>query len=316
MTQEKIVKPKSGYTSLAQCLGAMLLGAVFVLLVPVMEGRTAIQISLLVGAFVGVVGGFVCLFGLVAIAPNEARVFLLFGEYIGTTKESGFYWVNPFYSKKHISLRVRNFETGSKSVPATHDATGKVVEKQSRTVGRPSKVNDRDGNPIDISAVVVWKVINTAEAMFEVEDYEDFVGVQSEAALRSLASRYPYDSEDHETSLRGSPEVICTQLRTDIQDRLHKAGVEVIEARLSHLAYSAEIAAAMLQRQQAHAVVSARTKIVEGAVGMVEMALARLADGKMVQLDDERRAHMVSNLLVVLCSDRHTQPVINTGSQS
>ena len=215
------------------------------------------------------------LFGLVAVAPNDARVFLLFGEYIGTTKESGFYWVNPFYSKRVISLKVRNFETGSKNVPATHDAAGKVLDRASRTVGRPSKVNDRDGNPIDISAVVVWKVVNTAEAMFEVDDYEDFVAVQSEAALRSLASRYPYDSEDHETSLRGSADVICDQLRQDIQDRLHKAGVEVIEARISHLAYSAEIAAAMLQRQQAHAIVAARTKIVEGAVGMVEMALQK-----------------------------------------
>lgn len=228
--------------------------------------------------------------------------------------QSGFFWVNPFFSKKLVSLRVRNFETGSRNIPATHDAAGKVVEKQTRTSGRPSKVNDRDGNPIDISAVVVWKVVNTAEALFEVEDYEDFVGVQSEAALRSLASRYPYDSEDHETSLRGSPDSICHQLQKDIQERLHKAGVEVIEARISHLAYSAEIAAAMLQRQQASAVVAARTKIVEGAVGMVEMALHQLAQGQIVELDDERKAHMVSNLLVVLCSDRHTQPVINTGS--
>lgn len=316
MTQEKIVRPKSGYGALAISLGFLLITPVLFLIVPGMEGSPIIQIALVLGGIVTGLTGLIRLFGLVAIAPNEARVFLLFGEYVGTAKESGFYWVNPFYSKKHISLRVRNFETGSKSVPATHDAAGKVLEKQSRTSGRPSKVNDRDGNPIDISAVVVWKVVNTAEALFEVDDYEDFVGVQTEAALRSLASRYPYDSEDHETSLRGSPEIICDQLRKDIQDRLHKAGVEVIEARLSHLAYSAEIAAAMLQRQQAHAVVAARTKIVEGAVGMVEMALERLANGKMVQLDDDRRAHMVSNLLVVLCSDRHTQPVINTGSNN
>ena len=316
MTQERIVRPKSGYGMLALSLGLLLICPVLVLAAPLQEGRLPLQVVLVVTGILLGLTGLICLFGLVAIAPNQARVLLLFGEYVGTTKESGFYWVNPFYSKKQISLRVRNFETGSKQVPATHDAAGKVLEKQSRTVGRPSKVNDRDGNPIDISAVVVWKVVNTAEALFEVDDYEDFVGVQSEAALRSLASRYPYDSEDHETSLRGSPEIICDQLQKDIQERLHKAGVDVIEARLSHLAYAAEIAAAMLQRQQAHAVVAARTKIVEGAVGMVEMALARLSDGKMVELDDERRAHMVSNLLVVLCSDRHTQPVINTGSQS
>lgn len=316
MTQEKLVRPKSGYGMLVVSLGLLLITPCTLPFVPMMEGRPLVQVGLvIVGVLAGLVG-FVSLFGLVAIAPNDARVFLLFGEYIGTTKESGFFWVNPFYSKKHISLRVRNFETGSRSVPATHDAAGKVIEKQSRTGGRPSKVNDRDGNPIDISAVVVWKVVNTAEALFEVDDYEDFVGVQSEAALRGLASRYPYDSEDHETSLRGSTDVICDQLRKDLQERLHKAGVEVIEARLSHLAYSAEIAAAMLQRQQAHAVVAARTKIVEGAVGMVEMALAQLAQGKMVELDAERKAHMVSNLLVVLCSDRHTQPVINTGSHS
>ena len=316
MTQEKIVRPRSGYRTLVISLGLILLTPILLVMLPALEGRPLVQVIFVVGALAAGLTGLISLFGLVAIAPNEARVFLLFGEYVGTAKESGFFWVNPFYSKKHISLRVRNFETGSKNVPATHDAAGKVLEKQSRTIGRPSKVNDRDGNPIDISAVVVWKVVNTAEALFEVDDYEDFVGVQSEAALRSLASRYPYDSEDHETSLRGSPEIICDQLRKDIQDRLHKAGVEVIEARLSHLAYAAEIAAAMLQRQQAHAVVAARTKIVEGAVGMVEMALERLANGKMVQLDDDRRAHMVSNLLVVLCSDRHTQPVINTGSHN
>ena len=175
-------------------------------------------------------------------------------------------------------------------------------------------MNDRDGNPIEISAVVVWKVVNSAEAMFEVDDYEDYVAVQSEAALRNLASRHPYDSEDHEVSLRGNTEDISDQLRQDIQERLDKAGVEVTEARISHLAYASEIAAAMLQRQQAQAVVSARTKIVEGAVSMVEMALDQLSRQKIVELDEERRAAMVSNLLVVLCSDRHTQPVVNTGS--
>jgi regulator of protease activity HflC (stomatin/prohibitin superfamily) len=258
--------------------------------------------------------GFLMLFGFQAVAPNDARALLLFGNYVGSIKQSGFYWLNPFFSKKRISLRIRNFETGSVSTPETKDATGKILQHKSRSSGRPSKVNDRDGNPIDISAVVVWKVVDTAEALFEVDDYEDFVAVQSEAALRSLATRHPYDSEDHEISLRGNTVEVCEQLQQDIQERLHKAGVEVIEARISHLAYAQEIAAAMLQRQQAQAVVAARTMIVDGAVGMVQMALDHLAKENIVELDDERRAAMVSNLLVVLCSDRHTQPVVNTGT--
>jgi regulator of protease activity HflC (stomatin/prohibitin superfamily) len=258
--------------------------------------------------------GVLMLFGFQAIAPNQARVYLLFGNYKGGTSKSGFYWVNPFFAKKKISLRVRNFETGSITTPEKKDAQGKVLEAKSRTAGRPSKVNDRDGNPIEISAVVVWRVVNTAEALFEVDDYEDFVAVQSEAALRNLASRHPYDSADHEVSLRGNTVEVCDQLQHDIQERLDKAGVEVNEARISHLAYAPEIAAAMLQRQQAQAVVAARTKIVEGAVSMVQMALDQLSEEKIVELDNERRAAMVSNLLVVLCSDRHTQPVVNTGS--
>jgi len=248
-----------------------------------------------------------------AVAPNQARVLLLFGEYKGSVLESGFFWVNPFYTKTKISLRIRNFETGVTTTPE-HIVAGQVVSQKTRSASRPSKVNDRDGNPIEISAVVVWKVVNTAEAMFEVDDYEDFVAVQSEAALRNMASRHPYDSEDHEVSLRGSTHEISDQLQVDIQERLEKAGVSVIEARISHLAYAPEIAAAMLQRQQAHAVVAARSKIVEGAVGMVQMALDHLSERKIVELDDERRAAMVSNLLVVLCSDRHTQPVVNAGS--
>lgn len=257
---------------------------------------------------------FIALFGFMAIAPNQARVLLLFGAYKGSVLKSGFFWVNPFFSKKKISLRIRNFETGSTSTPEQKSEAGKVLQKAGRTHGRPSKVNDRDGNPIEISAVVVWRVVNTAEALFEVDDFEDFVEVQSESALRNLASRHPYDSHDHEVSLRGNPDDVCDQLESDIQERLDKAGVEVIESRISHLAYAPEIAAAMLQRQQAQAVVAARTKIVEGAVGMVEMALDQLAEQHIVELDDERRAAMVSNLLVVLCSDRHTQPVVNTGS--
>ena len=256
----------------------------------------------------------VSLVGFIAVPPNAARALLLFGNYRGTVKESGFFWVNPFFSKKKLSLRVRNFETGSTRTADKKNDVGTVVEKGSRTSGNPSKVNDRDGNPIDISAVVVWRVVDTAEALFEVDDYEHFVEVQSEAALRVLASRHPYDSADHEVSLRGNPDEVCEQLQHDIQERLDKAGLQVIEARISHLAYSPEIAAAMLQRQQAQAVVAARTQIVEGAVGMVQMALDRLLSEDIVELDEERRATMVSNLLVVLCGSSHTQPVINTGS--
>ena len=254
------------------------------------------------------------LIGFMAIAPNDARVLLLFGEYKGSVTESGFFWVNPFFWKKKISLRVRNFETGSQTLPQKKDSAGKIIQEKIRTGGRPSKVNDRDGNPIEISAVVVWKVVDTAEALFEVDDYEDYVAVQSEAALRNLASRYPYDGAEDEESLRGNTTAVGEELENDIQERLGKAGVKVIEARISHLAYAPEIAAAMLQRQQAAAVVAARTKIVEGAVGMVEMALDHLKRDGIVDLDEERRAAMVSNLLVVLCSDKHTQPVVNTGT--
>ena len=261
-----------------------------------------------------VLAGILVLCGLMAVGPNEARVCSLFGEYVGTIRQTGFFWANPFYTKRPITLRIRNFETGSSRTLEKMDATGKVVEERGRTHGRPSKVNDLHGNPVEISAVVVWRVVNTAEATFHVQDYEDFVAVQSEAALRSLAMRYPYDSEDHEMSLRGNTEEICKQLRSDIQERLDQAGVEVIEARISHLAYAAEIAAAMLQRQQASAIVAARSKIVEGAVTMVQMALEHLSREKIVELDDERKAAMVSNLLVVLCGDRHVQPVVNTGT--
>jgi regulator of protease activity HflC (stomatin/prohibitin superfamily) len=268
----------------------------------------------LISAVACFLAALICVFGFRAIAPNDAQVFLLFGNYRGSVRTSGFYWVNPFYTKRKITLRVRNFETGTSHTPELRDAHGKVLQSRARTSSRPSKVNDREGNPIEISAVVVWRVVDTAEALFEVQDYEDFVAVQSEAALRNLASRHPYDSEDHEVSLRGNTAQVCEQLKHDIQERLERAGVEVIEARISHLAYASEIAAAMLQRQAAQAVVAARTKIVEGAVGMVEMALDQLAKKSIVELDDERRVAMVSNLLVVLCSDRHTQPVVNTGT--
>ncbi len=308
-------KPLSGWFPLVVAIGILVAAPVaFVYGIILLDHGDLLGRVLFPSAFVALFAGIVTLFGFQAVAPNDARVLLLFGDYRGTIAESGFFWVNPFFSKRKITLRVRNFETGSITTPEKKDAAGKILQHKSRSVSRPSKVNDRDGNPIEISAVVVWRVVNTAEAMFEVDDYEDFVAVQSEAALRNLASRHPYDSHDDEVSLRGNTPEICDQLQHDIQERLVKAGVEAIEARISHLAYAPEIAAAMLQRQQAQAVVAARTTIVEGAVGMVEMALDHLAKDDIIQLDEERKAAMVSNLLVVLCSDRHTQPVINTGS--
>jgi regulator of protease activity HflC (stomatin/prohibitin superfamily) len=239
-------------------------------------------------AFVAVCIGFV---GLTPVNPNEARALVLFGRYRGTVHEQGLQWVNPFTQRRKISVRVRNFETGK------------------------LKVNDKDGNPIEIAAVVVWKVTDTAEALFEVDDYENFVHVQAESALRFLATSHPYDTHrEDEIALRANQVEIADQLRTHIQDRLEKAGLNVIEARISHLAYAPEIANAMLRRQQAKAVIAARTLIVEGAVGMVEMALAQLSAKNVVELDEERKAQMVSNLLVVLCSEHETQPVVNAGT--
>jgi len=215
----------------------------------------------------------------------------LFGDYVGTAKVTGLRWANPFFKKRKISLRVRNFESSQ------------------------LKVNDQDGNPIEIAAVVVWRVVETAEALFEVDDYENYVKVQSEAALRNASTSYPYDShEDHIVSLRGSTSVVADHLKKEVQQRLEKAGVEVLEARFSHMAYSQEIAAAMLQRQQAGAIIAARKLIVEGAVGMVEMALEQLSHKGIVQLDEERKAAMVSNLLVVLCGEKGAQPILNAGT--
>jgi regulator of protease activity HflC (stomatin/prohibitin superfamily) len=229
--------------------------------------------------------------GLFTVSPNQAAVLQLFGEYAGTVKKAGLHWANPFYSKKKLSLRVRNFET------------------------QRLKVNDHDGNPIEIAAVVVWKVVDSAEASFEVDNYENYVHVQSEAALRNLATAYAYDAHEAEQmSLRGNTEQVAAQLKNEIEQRLKKAGVDVLEARISHLAYSPEIAQAMLQRQQASAIIAARQKIVEGAVGMVEMALEMLSAKGVVNLDEERKAAMVSNLLVVLCGERSTQPVVNAGT--
>ena len=303
--QEIRFQTRSGWPILATCLIAV------PVIVSLFMNPDVFTIPTAITLIVAIV---ISLFGFQAVPPNGARILLLFGNYKGTIRDSGFFWVNPFYSKRKISLRIRNFETGSQIQHEVRNQAGQVITPASRTAPKPSKVNDKDGNPIEIGAVVVWKVINTAEAVFEVDDYEDFVAVQSEAALRALASRHPYDNDDDAVSLRGNPEEIADELRRDVQDRLEQAGVEVTEARISYLAYAQEIAAAMLQRQQAQAVVSARTRIVEGAVGMVQLALDELSDQKIVELDDERRAQMVSNLLVVLCSDRHTQPVVNTGT--
>lgn len=310
MHREKEYRASSGWFMLLVVL-LMILGGIGMIIVGASQESAVIVISAIAAILVGLV--LAC--GFIAVQPNDSRVLLLFGEYRGTVKNSGFYWVNPFFSKNKLSLRVRNFETGSMSTPEEKNAHGQITKPSGRTASRPSKVNDSHGNPIEISAVVVWKVVDTAEAMFEVDSYEHFVEVQSEAALRVLASRHPYDDGDDEAvSLRGNTVAVCEQLQQDIQERLDKAGVQVIEARISHLAYAPEIAAAMLQRQQAQAVVAARTRIVEGAVGMVEMALAQLKKDGIIDLDEERRAAMVSNLLVVLCSDRHAQPVVNTGT--
>jgi regulator of protease activity HflC (stomatin/prohibitin superfamily) len=235
---------------------------------------------------------FIGFLGLTPVNPNESRVLQVLGSYAGTIHQAGFWWVNPFaFPRRRISLRIRNFESAK------------------------LKVNDHDGNPVEIASIVVWRVTDTAEAAFQVDNYENFVKVQTEAAVRNLATTYPYDAhDDSQTSLRTSSQETTDRLRTEIQDRLAKAGIEVIEARLSHLAYAPEIAQAMLRRQQASAVVAARTRIVEGAVGMVEMALDELSKRSVVELDEERKAAMVSNLLVVLCSEQNTQPVVNTGS--
>ena len=229
--------------------------------------------------------------GFIVVQPNESRVLIFFGKYIGTVRNSGFWWVNPFTLKRKVSLRIRNFNS----------------EK--------IKVNDLHGNPIEIGAVVVWKVIDSAKAVFDVENYEEFVDIQSETAIRSLASEYPYDTEDDEkASLRGSPQEIAENLKGQLEKRLEVAGVDIIESRISHLAYAQEIAQAMLRRQQAQAIIAARQKIVEGAVGMVEMALKSLSEQQIVKLDEDKKATMVNNLMVALVSEHDVQPVINTGT--
>jgi regulator of protease activity HflC (stomatin/prohibitin superfamily) len=278
---EKSIQPKSG---------ALALVVVFILLA-ISIGTAILELYFI--APVALVLAILCLIGLVVVNPNESVVAVLFGSYAGTLKENGFFWMNPFYIKRRISLRARNNES------------------------QPIKVNDKLGNPIMIGIVLVWRVENTFKAAFDVDNYELFVKIQSESAIRKLAGIYPYDSfdDDHsDISLRSGGDEINHQLEKELSERLQMAGISVIEARISNLAYSQEIAGAMLQRQQATAIVAARTRIVEGAVGMVELALHQLSAKKIIELDDERKAAMVSNLLVVLCSERSATPIVNAGT--
>jgi regulator of protease activity HflC (stomatin/prohibitin superfamily) len=286
MIQEKTRTAASGYLALLVLpLLTLLFGWLFV---RAAMAESAVSAVLYMLAWIAI---FICYKGFFMVHPNQAKVLQLFGSYVGSVRQTGLRWANPFYSKDPVSLRVRNFES-------------EVL-----------KVNDSSGNPILIAAVVVWKVVDSAEAVFEVDDYESFVHIQSEAAVRNLATSYPYEAhEDGEVALRSNPQEIAEKLRGEVQDRLDRAGVEVIEARISHLAYAQEIASAMLKRQQAQAIVAARRQIVDGAVGMVKMALEELEEQEIVDLDEERKANMVSNLLVVLCGEENAQPVLNTGS--
>jgi len=286
MIREEVRKVQSGYLMLVVlAVGQLGLGYL------VVRAAIAISIGGLVAASLASVVVAICWAGFFMVHPNEAKVLQLFGKYVGTAHDPGLKWANPFYAKTAVSTRVRNFESGK------------------------LKVNDSRGSPIEIAAVVVWKVFDTAEALFEVDDYEEFVQIQSESALRNLSTTYPYEPHEGEgTALRSHPAEIAQALRKEIQDRLETAGVTVIEARISHLAYSPEIANAMLRRQQASAIIAARKQLVAGAVGMVEMALEELKKGDIVDLDEERKASMVSNLLVVLCGEESAQPVVNTGS--
>ena len=288
VTQEKLRTAPSGVPVLIVLLAVLAVDVVLFIADVAADSQISFG-GLICILLVPVIG--VLLAGVFVVNPNEGRVLQFFGRYVGTVRDQGLRWANPLYTKRRISLRVRNFET------------------------ERSKVNDTDGNPIEMAAVVVWKVVDTAEATFEVDDYVNYVHVQSESAVRNLATRYPYDThEEGRISLRGNTEEIAGQLQTEIQGRLHKAGVEVLEARITHLAYAPEIASAMLQRQQAGAIIAARSQIVDGAVSMVEMALENLSKRQIVELDEERKAAMVSNLLVVLCGDKATQPVVNTGT--
>ncbi|MDH3758387.1 MAG: SPFH domain-containing protein [Gammaproteobacteria bacterium] len=286
MIRENVRNVSSGYL--------MLIVLVILQLATAYGIYSALRVMWVPGLILAVLASIVVLImwaGLFMIHPNEAKVLQLFGKYVGTAHEPGLKWANPFYQKTAVSTRVRNFESGK------------------------LKVNDSNGSPIEIAAVVVWKVVDTAEALFEVDDYEEFVQIQSESALRNLSTTYPYEPHEGDgLALRSDPVEIAQALREEIQDRLDTAGVTVIEARISHLAYAPEIANAMLRRQQASAIIAARRQIVSGAVGMVEMALDELRQNQVIELDEERKAAMVSNLLVVLCGEEGAQPVLNTGS--
>jgi len=282
MDSEKIINPPSGYA----------IFALFLILLGVSIAALALE-QVAMGVLCGVINFVLVLPGLVIVNPNESKVLTLFGKYVGTVKQDGFFWVNPFTVKKKVSLRAFNLN------------------------GQQLKVNDKVGNPIEIAAVIVWQIKDTANAVFAVENYLQYVNIQSEAAVRHLANSFPYDNIEDENAtitLRGGAEQVSVLLEKELNERLDRAGIEVLEARISHLAYAPEIAHTMLQRQQASAIISARRLIVEGAVGMVEMALARLSEKKIVELDEERKAAMVSNLLVVLCGDRSVNPVVNTGT--
>lgn len=286
MVKEVTRKVSSGYPMIVILLVAQIGTVLFI----ISQARNETIGGLIIGIFASIVVALMWV-GFFMVHPNEAKVLQLFGKYVGTVRESGLRWANPFYAKKPVSVRIRNFESGK------------------------LKVNDANGSPIEIAAVVVWRVVDTAEAVFEVDDFVEFVNIQSEAALRNLSTTYPYEAHDgEELALRSSPKEIAMALRDEIQARLDKAGVNVIEARISHLAYAQEIAHAMLRRQQAAAIIAARQQIVAGAVGMVQMALDELSQNHVVELDEERKAAMVSNLLVVLCGEENAQPVLNTGT--
>lgn len=286
MIQEKVKKVSSGYLMLVMLTVAQLSFGY-----ALFKAAVAISVAGIIAAALATLVTAILWAGFFLVQPNEAKVLQLFGSYAGTVHEPGLKWANPFFSKSAVSTRVRNFESGK------------------------LKVNDNRGSPIEIAAVVVWKVFDTAEALFEVDDYEEFVHIQSESALRNLSTSYPYEPHEGEgTALRSHPTEIAQALRDEIQDRLETAGVTVIEARISHLAYSPEIASAMLRRQQASAIIAARRQLVLGAVGMVDMALDELKKGNIVELDEERKAAMVSNLLVVLCGEESAKPIVNTGS--
>jgi len=283
---EKSASKINGFVALFVVIGLFVLD-VYLLSVGIRTEDTSVLWFFVPLAFIS----FLCFGGFMVIQPNESKVLILFGKYTGTVRESGFWWVNPFTSKKHVSLRIRNFNS----------------EKL--------KVNDLHGNPIEIASVIVWRVVDSARAIFDVQNYEQFVAIQSETAIRSMASEYPYDASDEVTaSLRGTPQEIAENLKKTLQSRLEVAGVDIMESRISHLAYAQEIAQAMLRRQQAQAVIAARTKIVEGAVGMVQMALKALSEQNIVNLDEDKKATMVNNLMVALVSETSTQPVINTGT--